>query len=107
MRPMFSVMSVLLVGLLGCRTQGPIANHSALADNTSTDDPSRVCPYVCVPGILCKMPDGSCTEACNECLCERAGGTVVGACPKAGSPMGAFQAAASQVMAAGDGARTR
>lgn len=107
MRPMFSVMSLLFVGLLGCRTQGPIASHSAVADNTSTADPSQICPYICAPGTLCKLPDGRCTEACNPCLCEREGGTVVGACPKADSPLGAFQAAASQVVAAGDVACTR
>ncbi len=103
MRSMFSVLSVLFAGLIGCRAgEGQIANHSDLASTTGTNDPSQICPYVCVPGILCEMPDGSCAAACNECLCTREGGTVVGACPKASSPAGAFQAAASQVVAAGD-----
>ncbi|HEX8108837.1 MAG TPA: hypothetical protein VF516_13990 [Kofleriaceae bacterium] len=102
------MVSILFVGLIGCRAgEGQSANRSDLASNTSTDDPSQVCPYVCVPGILCQMPDGSCTAACNDCLCRRDGGRVVGACPKADSPTGAFQAAASQVVAASDVDRAR
>jgi hypothetical protein len=105
---MFSLVSVLFVGLIGCRSgEGKIANHSDLASSTSTDDPSQICPLVCIPGTLCELPDGSCMEACNPCLCTREGGTVVGACPKADSSTGAFQAAASQVVAAGDGDRAR
>ena len=106
MRPMFSVVSVLFVGLLGCRTQGPIANHSDLAQNPGPDDPAKICPDICGEGTPCRLPDGSCTEVCNSCYCTREGGTVVPACPKADSPIGAFQAAASQV-AASDGDHTQ
>lgn len=107
MRPIFSVVSVLFVGLLGCRTQGPIAHHSDVADNTGAGDPGQICPAICGPGTLCRMPDGSCTEVCNSCYCMREGGTVVGACPKAEATPRAFQSSGVQVMAAGDGARAR
>ena len=106
MRPMFSVVSVLFVGLLGCRTQGPIANHSVVADNPP-DDPGKVCPDICGTGTLCRFPDGSCTEVCNSCYCTREGGTVVEACPKAEATPRAFRATGVPVMAADDGARTR
>jgi len=41
-----------------------------------------MCPQICGEGTLCQMPDGSCGEACNPCLCQAHGGTVVRACPK-------------------------
>lgn len=107
MRPMFSLVSVLFVGLLGCRSQGPIANQSNLASNTGTNDPSQICPAYCAPGTLCRMPDGSCTAICNSCYCTREGGTVVGACPKADATPRAFQNTGVQVMAAGDVDRAR
>ena len=105
MRPMFSVVSVLFVGLLGCRTQGPIASHSAVADNPP-DDPGKFCPDICGLGTQCQFPDGSCTEVCNPCYCTREGGTVVEACPKAATPR-AFQANGVPVMAVNDGASAR
>lgn len=106
MRPMLSVVSVLFVGLLGCRTQGPIASHSAVADNPP-DDKAKFCPDICGLGTLCRFPDGSCMEVCNPCYCTRDGGTVVEACPKADATPRAFQATGVQVLAAGDGARAR
>lgn len=106
MRSMVSVVSVVFVGLLGCRTQGPIASHSAVADN-SPDDPAKFCPDICGTGTLCRFPDGSCTEVCNSCYCRRDGGTVVEACPKADATPRAFQATGVPVLAVDDGARAR
>jgi hypothetical protein len=106
MRFMLSVVSVLFVGLIGCRTQGPIASHSALADNPP-DDPAKVCPDICGLDTPCQFPDGSCTIACNPCYCRREGGTVVGACPQGGAPARAFQTTGLPVVAADDGARAR
>jgi hypothetical protein len=107
MRSLFSLVSVLFVGLIGCRA-GEIqsANHSDLVSKADTDDPDQICPDICAPGTLCQMPDGRCMEACNACYCTREGGTVVEACPRADSAVRAFQAA-SQVVAVSDSDRTR
>lgn len=107
MRPMLSIASVLFVGLLGCRTQGPIASHSAVADNPTAGDPGKICPDICGPGTPCQLPDGSCTEVCNPCYCTREGGIVVEACPKSEATPRALQATGVPDMAAGDGARPR
>src|SRR3954471_13461100 len=83
MRSMFSVVSVLFVGLIGCRTgEAQMTSRSALASNPGSDDSRQICPDICGAGTLCFMPDGSCEEVCNSCYCTRDGGTVVGACPK-------------------------
>lgn len=89
MRTMFSVVSLLFVGVIGCGTvEDP---NSSLSESTSADElvgaeGQRICPFICGLGTLCEFPDGSCTEACNSCLCERAGGTVVTSCPVNESP---------------------
>lgn len=106
MRPMLSVVSMLFVGLLGCRTQGPIASHSAVADNPPSD-PAKFCPDICGLGTQCQFPDGSCMEVCNSCYCMRDGGTVVEACPKAEATPRAFQATGMPAVAVDDGARAR
>jgi hypothetical protein len=104
---MFSIASVLFVGLLGCRTQGPIASQSALAQSPGPDDPSKICPDICGEGTSCRLPDGSCMEVCNPCYCTREGGTVVEACPKGDEPLRAFQTTGVPVMAVSDGALAR
>jgi hypothetical protein len=58
--------------------KAPVA---AVADNTA-----NACPLICGLGTLCMYSDGRCEEACNPCLCEAAGGTVVGACPSGEAP---------------------
>jgi hypothetical protein len=103
----FPIASVLLAGLIGCKAQSAIANHSDLADNPTPSDPAKFCPDICGVGTLCEFPDGSCMEVCNSCYCMRDGGTVVQACPKGEATPRAFQTTGVQVMAAGDGARAR
>lgn len=106
MRFMLSVVSVLFVGLIGCRTQGPIASHSALADNPP-DNPAKICPDICGLDTPCQFPDGDCTIACNPCYCMREGGTVVGSCPQGAAPPSALQATGLPVVATSDGDRAR
>ena len=108
MRSMFSVVSVLVMGLIGCRTGEPqMASRSALASNASTDDPNQICPDICGTGTLCQMPDGNCGEVCNACYCTREGGTVVEACPKADVAPGEFQTTGVDRVAVGDADRAR
>jgi len=102
MRFMLSVVPVLFVGLIGCRTQGPIASPSAVADNPP-DDPAKICPDICGLDTPCQFPDGSCTIACNPCYCTREGGAVVGSCPQGDAPARAFQATGLPLVAASDG----
>jgi len=85
MRTIFGVVSLLFVGVIGCGTvEDPNSSPSV---STSADElvggeaPSTICPFFCVQGLWCEYPDGSCWEACNSCLCTRAGGTVVKSCP--------------------------
>jgi len=85
MRTMFSVVSLLFVGVIGCGTvEDP---NSSPSESTSADElvgaegQTTICPFICGLGTLCEFPDGRCTEACNPCLCRRAGGTVVTSCP--------------------------
>ncbi|HEX3482780.1 MAG TPA: hypothetical protein VHT91_47550 [Kofleriaceae bacterium] len=107
MRFMLSAASVLFVGLIGCKTQGPIASQSTLADNPVPDDPAKVCPDICGLDTPCLFPDGSCEIACNPCYCRRDGGTVVGACPRANAIPREFQAAGVPAVAMSDGDRSR
>ena len=90
MRAMFSVVSLLFVGLIGCgavEDSNSSPSESTSADETVGAEAQRtVCPLVCGVGTLCKFPDGRCTEACNSCLCRSAGGTVVTSCPASKSP---------------------
>lgn len=107
MRSMFSVVSVLFVGLIGCRAgEDQIASRPALASNTPGDQ-LQICPDICGAGTLCEMPDGSCEPVCNACYCTREGGTAVDRCPEDNSAVRAFQSAASQVVAIGDTDRAR
>lgn len=119
MRSLFSIASVLFVGLIGCRAGGDSppaaagvdkivdnasknANHAELADSTGNGAPTQICPDICGLGTLCEMPDGSCMEVCNPCYCTRDGGTVVDKCPETDSAQRAFGA---QTVATGDRGR--
>jgi hypothetical protein len=53
------------------------------------------------------MPDGSCAEVCNACYCEREGGTVVEACPRADIAPQEFQTTGVDRVAVGDADRAR
>jgi hypothetical protein len=54
---------------------------TAVADSTA-----NACPLICGLGTLCMYPDGRCEEACNPCLCEASGGSVVSSCPQGAAP---------------------
>jgi hypothetical protein len=103
MRTIFGVVSLLFAGVIGCGTvEDP---NSSPSESTSTNElveakaPTTICPFFCVQGLLCEYPDGSCTEACNSCLCMRAGGTVVKSCP----PNESSESSSSQASTADSG----
>ena len=108
MRSVFSVVSIVFVGMIGCRTGEPqMTSRTALASNLGGDDPNQICPDICSPGLLCELPDGSCTAACNSCYCEREGGTVVEACPRSDVVPQEFQTTGVDRVAMGDADRAR
>src|SRR3979409_846971 len=118
MRSRFSLVSIALSGVfagmlgmlgsIGCSNHAARgADRAAVVDNAGPGDPANVCPDICGEGTPCRMPDGSCVEACNPCYCQREGGTVVDACPQAGAQQGALQAFASPTVAAGGCGRGR
>jgi len=80
-------MSILFSAITGC---GSVADSSAEASPVG-DPPegsaqsSVICPYICGTGTQCLYPDGSCREACNDCLCEAQGGKVVESCGQVSS----------------------
>lgn len=85
MRSVCLVMSILLATAAGC-------GSDASADPNPRGDPrpgnaqsSVACPQICGTGTQCQYPDGSCREACNDCLCRAAGGKVVTSCDAGGS----------------------
>jgi hypothetical protein len=85
-------MSVLLAAVAGCGgVADPSSEASHLDDPTEVSaqpsgtgaQPSVICPNICGTGTQCRYPDGSCQEACNDCLCRAQGGKVVASCPAA------------------------
>lgn len=58
---------------------------------TVADATANACPLVCGLGTQCMYSDGRCEEACNPCLCEASGGTVVSACPQGEAPTASAQ----------------
>jgi len=108
MRSLFSVVSIVFMGLIGCGHQAsPSADHGAVAGSIAQIAPAQTCPDICGDGTLCQLPDGACTEVCNPCYCTREGGTVVDACPQGGSAQNVLQMLGPEVLAAGDGDRAR
>jgi hypothetical protein len=106
MRTILGVVSLLFVGVIGCGTvEDP---NSSPSESTSANKlvgaeaPSTICPFICGLGTLCEYPNGTCTEACNPCLCKRAGGTVVTSCP-ANESNESPEASSSQASTAGGG----
>jgi hypothetical protein len=81
MRAVFSVLSLLFMGIVGCgTTEHPSPEVSRVAEATGGDGQPVICPAICGLGTLCEFPDGSCTEVCNSCYCMADGGTVVNSC---------------------------
>jgi len=84
MRSVFSVLSVLFVIGVGCSVEPPPASPTQ-PDEVVTQGLGHACPTICGVGTQCQMRDGTCREACNPCLCQAAGGTVVPSCGAATS----------------------
>lgn len=83
MRVVLSVVSLLFVGVLGCGAiENPPSETASAGEIAEIDSQSLVCPDICGPSTetLCRFPDGSCTEACNSCLCTAHGGKAVASC---------------------------
>lgn len=81
MRAIFSVLSLLFVGIVGCgTTEHPSPGPSRVAETTGGGGQPVICPAICGLGTLCEFSDGSCTEVCNSCYCTADGGTVVNSC---------------------------
>ena len=105
MRAVFSALSLLFVGMIGCTAvEDPPASpaQSTTTSEVTAADEQRICPFICGLGTLCQYPDGSCSEACNPCLCMRAGGTVVTSCPYGAAAPASPAPAALAAPAAGD-----
>lgn len=75
MRAVLSVLSLWFVGIAGCGT----ASHAPPGQTGNSRDPV-ICPQICGLGTQCRYPGGRCAEACNPCLCQSAGGTVIQSC---------------------------
>jgi hypothetical protein len=82
MRTAWFVLSFCFAAGAGCGGPQPSATPvpAGHTDLVAASDPQEICPYICGEGTPCQMPDGTCREACNPCLCEAYGGTVVAAC---------------------------
>jgi hypothetical protein len=98
------MLSLLFVGIVGCGTAGDSPSEAASIGSIASADGQRtVCPDICGLGTQCQFPDGSCTEACNPCLCRRAGGTVVTSCPASESEQASPPQASARVDHSFDG----
>jgi hypothetical protein len=82
MRTAILALSALFAAAAGCggveASPSEAPHRSELADRS---DPATVCPLICGVDTPCQTPDGTCTLACNPCLCREQGGTVVDSCP--------------------------
>lgn len=97
MRVVFSILSLLFVGMAGCGAAGDSSSEAASVGSVASADSQQICPYICGLGTQCQYPDGSCAEACNPCLCRRAGGTVVTSCPASESQQASPTQASARV----------
>ena len=102
MRAVFSALSIAFVVAVGCTVEAPSSSSSNPAEATEATQGTEatqvdelssgsaadrvICPTICGVGTQCQFRDGTCTEACNPCLCKAHGGTVVKSCPAALSP---------------------
>lgn len=81
MRAMSSVLLLWFAGVVGCATvESPPSEATSAGELAGGDSQSVICPHICGLGTQCRFPDGSCTEACNPCLCMAGGGKVVTSC---------------------------
>src|SRR5262249_33633448 len=76
MRSAFSILLFWIVAIAGCATAGDPQTTDPAASGTS-DELGSACPHICGEGTLCLHPNGTCSEACNPCLCQASGGKVV------------------------------
>ncbi|HMG24014.1 MAG TPA: hypothetical protein VK607_21915 [Kofleriaceae bacterium] len=79
MRTSLHVLSLLFVVIAGCGGLADPAPETALGAEAQ----ALSCPTICGENTHCVLPSGTCTEACNPCLCRARGGTVVGSCAAA------------------------
>lgn len=105
MRAVFSALSIVFVVAVGCTVEAPSSSSSKPPEATEATEANQateatqvgdlssggaadrvICPTICGTGSLCQFRDGTCTEACNSCLCKAHGGTPVTSCPAALSP---------------------
>jgi hypothetical protein len=101
MRTSLYVLSLLFVVIAGCGGLADPASEAELAASSQ----ALSCPTICGDNTHCLLPGGSCTEACNACLCKARGGKVVTACvADVDDPVEpAASSAASDSDGAGDG----
>jgi hypothetical protein len=81
MRALLSVLSFSFVVAAGCGVESQSSEETPLEDVAATGTSDEICPFFCTPqGVPCELPNGSCQNACNACLCTARGGTVVRSC---------------------------
>lgn len=82
MRAMCLSMIFSFAVVAGCSGAESPSAEAQVADGVASS--ARVCPEFCTPeGVSCELPDYTCTEECNACLCTARGGTVVSTCSDA------------------------
>jgi hypothetical protein len=81
MRIMYAVVSVLLVAVGACADDSSTSGTvSSAVVSSAQPEAALVCPHICTGDVFCRLPDGTCSGACNACLCAKAGGTVDHTC---------------------------
>jgi hypothetical protein len=87
MRVVFSMLSLLFVGIVGCGTAGDSPSEAASIGSIASADGQRtVCPDICGLGTQCQFPDGSCTRVPRTMVMKvgvRSAGGVVPRHPEA------------------------
>jgi hypothetical protein len=94
MRITLSLLSLCVAAVTSYAAVGNSPSDSAPARApvaAVADATANACPLVCGLGTLCLYGDGRCEEACNPCLCEASGGSVVSSCPQGEAPAASAQ----------------
>jgi hypothetical protein len=86
MRSVFSILSFVFVIIAACSIESPPSEATQPDDLAGAPLQARSCPTICGEGTLCRLPDGTCTEVCNACVCSVQGGAVVSTCSSAAAP---------------------